>query len=383
MVDPSTGHCVDSLQLYNSPVAFSPVRDNAACYPPSFFFFFLQVWLKFFSKLQIIGCESCDAAQTYVFNMAPSVIDTSGPVPESLINPLKEHLPHSFALLRRAQFTHFPNGTSPHAHFLYASEPSPRSSADATCPPYKHFAAAYLDLSAGPETQMFLYSTLQDAGDDIVSSVPDAEVAHVLDLCAALFARVRLIAAETAAEGRHALHRAHGAMVGNFHEATYQLLVARRGLVSSYWNPHDVWLFRVDELPPLPPPPPETELEASSLAKVGEEGLVWSVVRREDVPLIASRTKLPKVADTLMSEPSVAVRRADGTLVAWGFMGIAGTLSTLHVEVSQSWYLVEIAALGRRGKKKNGLTLGIGAISWEGHRKSARHEGITGAQLWR
>lgn len=269
--------------------------------------------------------------------MAPSVLECSGPVPESLIAPLKEHLPHSFAVLRRAQFTHYPHGTSPHAHFLFASDPLPggRDSAGATTsPPFKHFAAAYLDLSAGPETQMFLYSTLQDAGDDDnnnLPSIPDAEVEHVLDLCAAIFARVRLIAAETAAEGRHALYRAHGAMVGNFHEPTYRLLVERRGLVSSYWNPHDVWLFRVDELPP-----PEDQLgpKSSSLAKVGEEGLVWSVVRREDVPLIASRTSLPKVADTLMSEPSVAVRRADGTLVAWGFMGIAGTLSTLHVEVS-------------------------------------------------
>lgn len=253
--------------------------------------------------------------------MAPSILDSTGPVPASLLTPLKEHLPHSFALLRRAQFTHFPNGTSPHAHFLFVSDsPAGAGSPDGATPP-AHFAAAYLDLSVGPETQMFLYSTLQDPGDDL-SSLPDAEAEHVLDLCAALFARVREIAAATAADSRHALHRAHGAMVGNFHEATYQLLVARRGLASSYWNPHDVWLFRVDELPPSP------------LVPQAGEGLVWSTVRREDVPLIASRTSLPKVADTLMSEPSVAVRDAEGTLVAWGFMGIAGTLSTLHVEVS-------------------------------------------------
>ncbi|KAJ4394587.1 hypothetical protein N0V93_003806 [Gnomoniopsis smithogilvyi] len=271
--------------------------------------------------------------------MAPSVLESTGPVPDSLLTPLKEHLPHSFAVLRRAQFTHFPHGTSPYAHFFFASDSPPGSSAGATSP--THYAAAYLDLSVGPETQMFLYSTLQDTGDDL-SSLPDADVEHVLDLCTALFARVRQIAAATAAEGRHALHRAHGVMVGNFHEATYRLLVARRGLASSYWNPHDVWLFRVDELPPPPPPPPqqqqpEAEVGGSlgtvaATAPRAGEGLVWSVVHREDVPLIASRTSLPKVADTLMSEPSVAVRDAEGTLIAWGFMGIAGTLSTLHVE---------------------------------------------------
>ncbi|KAJ4421221.1 hypothetical protein N0V82_003853 [Gnomoniopsis sp. IMI 355080] len=265
--------------------------------------------------------------------MAPSVLESTGPVPTSLLTPLKEHLPHSFALLRRAQFTHFPHGTSPHAHFLFASDSPPGSPASAAASP-NHFAAAYLDLSVGPETQMFLYSTLQDTADknddededDISSIRNNADVEHVLDLCTAVFARVRQIASATAAEGRHALHRAGGVMVGNFHQATYRLLVARRGLASSYWNPHDVWLFRVDE---LPPPPPKEDAE---LVGRGSEGLVWSVVRREDVPLIASRTSLPKVADTLMSEPSVAVRDAEGTLVAWGFMGIAGTLSTLHVE---------------------------------------------------
>lgn len=254
------------------------------------------------------------------------LIDCPTPVPAHFLALLKDRLPHSLALLRRAQFSHFPGGTSPDAHFLFASAQrgSQDRSGDVTPSPPRHFAAAYLDLSQHPETQMFLYSTLQDSADDDDDDdgEEDPVVEHVLGLCAALFHRVRLLAAATPAAAV-ARGRAHGVMVGSFHEATHRRLVARRGLVSSYWNPHDVWLFHLDELP----------LAAPAAAAALAPGLVWSVVRREDVPLIASRTTIPKVADTLMKEPSVAVRDGEGALVAWGFMGAAGTLSTLHVEV--------------------------------------------------
>lgn len=223
---------------------------------------------------------------------------------------------------------------------------------------HQHFAAAYVDLSKGPETEVFLYSTLQDhnhaegdgraycsstwddGGEDEdvarVVPLPEEEVDHVLDLIMALFRRIKGIAAAAAHHKNYPLHRPHGPMVGGLHEGTYRLLTQRRGLRSSYWNPHDVWLFRLDQLPGPPIPSPISS------------SMRWDVVRKEDVPLIASRTRIPKVEATLMSEPSVVVRLAPGggtnkeqegeeevkeTLVAWGFMGIAGTLSTLHVEV--------------------------------------------------
>lgn len=266
------------------------------------------------------------------------------PAPANLLSPLKDHLPHSFAVLRRAQFTHVAQDLNQHAHFLFASASedgrphpldAPNGLVDDECSSSsrrrrqgQHFAAAYLDLSQHPETEMFFYSTLQDLEDP--SSLPDDEVEHVLDLTTLLFQRVRQVAERTVAENRHPLRRSVGVMVGNLHEATYRLLVERRGFASSYWNPHDVWLFRVEDLPTLS----EDVMHLSGTA-YSKDGLRWGVVRREDVPLIASRTKIPKVADTLMREPSVVVRDAEDRLVAWGFMGIAGTLSTLHVEVSQ------------------------------------------------
>lgn len=295
--------------------------------------------------------------------MAPVVIDSPAPVPQPELTILEAHLPYSYSLLRRAQFTHRPQGTTEHAHYLFASDPespfgfrrgplSTTKVTDTTTHPVVvgkrgHFAAAYVDLSSGPETAVFLYSTLQDA-DDTTTSLPNEEIEHVLDLIVALLRRIREIAAATRTAGSYTLYRDHGAMVGGLHEATYRLLLERRGITSSYWNPHDVWLFRLDRLPSVSLSGISTNEEDKgtllllprSLQGGGDDydnnkviPLRWDVVKREDVPLIASRTKIPKVEATLMSEPSVVLRNTNGELVAWGFMGIAGTLSTLHVEV--------------------------------------------------
>lgn len=269
--------------------------------------------------------------------MAPVVRETQTPVPHAELGVLEAHLPHSYSLLRRCQFTHRPRGTSEHAHFLFATASDPHFD---TAKHPQHFAAAYVDLSKSPETEVILYSTLQDHENDEVE-VEVEVVDHVLDLIVALFARIRAIARHADASGAYPLRRPQGALVGCLHEGTYRLLLARRGLTSSYWNPHDVWLFRLDQLPRAAAASSSALCiadEATSSASAGGRRLQllllrWDVVRREDCALIASRTNIPKVADTLMSEPSVVVRHAETLVaVAWGFMGIAGTLSTLHVE---------------------------------------------------
>lgn len=250
--------------------------------------------------------------------MAPRVTEIRPPVPEEDFGRLRDHLPQSLPLLRRLQFTHYPQGYTRHACYLVATDSNGAfvdgGDRQAQSPNRQHFAAAYLDLSKGPETEMYLYTTLEDAEDP--AAVPDGEVELVLDLAVALLRR-----AKSGAEGVMRSGAGAGFLVGGLHQPTYELLCSRRGLTSSYWNPHHAWLFRLDRLPALP-----------TGAEPGP-GLRWDVVQRQDVPLIASRTRIPKVEATLMSEPSVGVRDAAGALVAWGFIGVAGTLSTLHVEV--------------------------------------------------
>ena len=50
---------------------------------------------------------------------------------------------------------------------------------------------------------------------------------------------------------------------------------------------------------------------------------------------MASKTAIPRKARTMKLLPSVAVRRGvveDGSIIAWGFLGPDGSLTTLHTE---------------------------------------------------
>ncbi|EJT81564.1 hypothetical protein GGTG_01542 [Gaeumannomyces tritici R3-111a-1] len=96
-------------------------------------------------------------------------------------------------------------------------------------------------------------------------------------------------------------------MVGALHETVRRLLVTRRGVRTPYRNPHRKFLLRAADLPPpgkLRPLAPDMQ---------------WDAVRSGDVPLIISRTDIPKTN-----------HHTDRSL----YKGVDGTLSTLHCEVS-------------------------------------------------
>ena len=63
------------------------------------------------------------------------------------------------------------------------------------------------------------------------------------------------------------------------------------------------------------------------------DGLRWGEVREQDIDLVKSRTSIPRSTRTLMSLKSVAVfdTKTD-TAVAWTFLGLDGSLTTLHTE---------------------------------------------------
>lgn len=61
-------------------------------------------------------------------------------------------------------------------------------------------------------------------------------------------------------------------------------------------------------------------------------GLVWSSVQEKDMRKILASTTIPRTARTLMELPSVAVRRGEGELVAWAFLGLDASLTSLHVD---------------------------------------------------
>lgn len=63
-------------------------------------------------------------------------------------------------------------------------------------------------------------------------------------------------------------------------------------------------------------------------------GLRWGEVRSQDFALVKSRTAIPRKDKTLATVPSVAIfpSEPDSAPIAWCFLGVDGSLMTLHVE---------------------------------------------------
>jgi len=89
--------------------------------------------------------------------------------------------------------------------------------------------------------------------------------------------------------------------------------------VGQDWEFYATWLIRVEDLKV------ENEVDLP-------EGMRWDVLRREDTGLVKSRTKIPKRDDTMLMVPSTVIRGEDGMAIAWGYLGLDGSVSTLHVE---------------------------------------------------
>jgi hypothetical protein len=228
------------------------------------------------------------------------VIETFSPaaVPPHLLTRLNAHLPFSLTVLRRIQVARLKKGGStPHSHIIYVHH------ADAADAP-AHFAAAFVDLSRGPETECWIYSTLQDAvapNTDPTSSqaLPARLSPGARDVCVdqllRLLRRMRGIEAAFASSNAHSqegLNTGHSmghVRVGALHETVRQALIAAGVGVKATsvvpagqdWVFYGTWLIRAGDLKAKE----EVDLP---------QGMRWDVLRAEDTGLVQSRTKIPK-----------------------------------------------------------------------------------------
>ncbi|KAI1341597.1 hypothetical protein F5Y15DRAFT_361826 [Xylariaceae sp. FL0016] len=251
--------------------------------------------------------------------MAPEVqLEVYTTPPQALVRLLRTHVPYSLPLLRRLAFTGFPGGITEHARIMWASSaPLDAGAADAA-----RFAAGYLDLSRGPETELWLYSSAErgggdddDDGDGDGDGDDDAE-GECAAYGVALLAEVRRRRAAYLAGG-HAREEAETVLVGSLSERTRGMLV-RAGMVFPYAEVYDKWVFRVEDLPDV----------ASPL----REGMRWDVVRRGDIGLVLGRTHIQRKERTVKLLRSTAIYLEDGTPIAWSFLGPDSSLSSLHCE---------------------------------------------------
>ncbi|KAH7124047.1 acetyltransferase-like protein [Dendryphion nanum] len=253
---------------------------------------------------------------------------------------LKKTLPQSVNLVYRIQH---PN-TTPDAHIL------------ATFPPNDElphcWAAAYVDRSMRPETELWLFATGEIPGH--VSSLSDkkgfcitcknavlALLNHISTLPVPAMHPENLHYVEMAkqhqrehpeeggnvryeitpaAYKRHLLHPSVLTLGACHHELIRICLEA--GLIRKEYPGYETelnkFIFKVADLPQVKPLP---------------EGLKWGKMRGQDMETVQLATSIPRPAKTLLSLESVGVfEESTDVAVAWTFMGLDGSLTTLHTE---------------------------------------------------
>lgn len=207
------------------------------------------------TKRCVMGAHTPDA-QVSVFDSPP----------EELLHLLASQLPASLTLLRRLQFAVHRNCTRPDARIILSSDTGQIRDGPTkpTC-----FAAAYAELSTGPDTQMVMYSSMEQ-GRPSDEELPVHE-GHIMNLVRTL--------AKLRKEYGGKLAYGNSLLVGNLHSDVLNIL-AKTGRVTTRRD-YDKWLFRMEHVPELK--------ETLDLA-----GMHWGTASLEDCRLVASRTDIPR-----------------------------------------------------------------------------------------
>ncbi|KAJ0301585.1 hypothetical protein COL516b_007556 [Colletotrichum fioriniae] len=203
-------------------------------------------------------------------------------VPEGLIPLLQSHLPNSLVLLRRLQFTRFKDGMRPTARIILASDASLTSTIsqqnDGTISDQQpcNFCAAYLDFGSTKETQLFIYSTLENAPNttftDEYKETAESQIAAVLG-------------AVTQVSKQQPDNRTlpGACLVGTLATPTRDAILRAGVRVTPRQDyEYEKWLFRVDEIPDF-----EDRVTLP-------EGATWGPATERDCEIVISRTDIPR-----------------------------------------------------------------------------------------
>ncbi|KAK4220146.1 hypothetical protein QBC37DRAFT_407962 [Rhypophila decipiens] len=292
-----------------------------------------------------------------------TLIDTPPTASDELVTELKRHLPFSIPVLRRIQFANkFPGppGSTEFAHVLWAFYEEEEDE-------QKHFAAAYVDLSRGPETQCWIYCTLEDSFSDSyyyetttapsISGVQDGWVlipteeeqqSQADELVLTILRRMWEISSsqqqqqERPDDGGNSGAKQHTVLIGSLHETIRKRLLdlgvkmfkTKNVPAEIDWEFCNKWLFRVEDFPPaviptIPGGAGDSNKEILSLPWTNNKNpnknftdsssrtsettvqlkLKFDKVKKSDIPLIRARTSIDRKPETLLRLPSLVLRR--------------------------------------------------------------------------
>ncbi|KAF3001397.1 hypothetical protein E8E13_007142 [Curvularia kusanoi] len=271
------------------------------------------------------------------------------PTSSILQKALKSALPYSINLVYRTQH---PN-QSEHAHILSTIPPS--ATAVPGC-----WAAAYIDRSTRPGTELWLFAAGEDPKHSSelagVSSHADPAASGLCPQCKLAVLSVldymstlplpplhpdEQPSLELAKQHEREHPESGPGVVYELSPGTYMRHLLWPGVVTLGACHHllvslcrdagilreefpgatsvlNKFLFRISDLPPVKELP---------------HGLKWGDLRPRDLPTVQARTSIPRATRTLMSLKSKGVfEEATDRAVAWTFLGLDGSLTTLHTE---------------------------------------------------
>ncbi|KAF4121426.1 Acetyltransferase [Geosmithia morbida] len=221
--------------------------------------------------------------------------------PSSLEDLLSSHMPRSLPLLRRLQFSKYRTASSPAERFILVADDDS----------YNAFTAAYIDVSGGPDTHMWLYSTLED-GEAYIDGDAQNHYRPQFDL----LVRASI---DIAKEYGKPTFYPEGVLLGSLNTRVRRVMENMGCLSSRLSGYYDKWLFKADKL-------------GGAEGFVLPEGMKWDSPNYSDCVTAVERTDVPRTPDVLMRLPGLVIRLDDGTPISWAFIGSDGSLVSLHCE---------------------------------------------------
>lgn len=296
----------------------------------------------------------------------------TSPVLQSVLHTT---LPYSINLVYRTQH---PNRTKD-AHIL-ATFPE---NAETTQPIPECWAAAYLDRSMRPETELWIFATGEMPGHSTtteeqfcptckeailslisyMSTLPTPPLLPENQKALDLAKQHEKEFPETGPDVRYPpspgaytrhLLLPNVVSLGAVHDRVAQICQDTHltcpqfpGLESRLTK----FLFRISDLPRQEPLP---------------SGYQWTEMNELDLDFIQSRTPIPRPRHTLLSMKNVAVSETEtNKVVAWVFLGLDGSLTTLHVEAEHRGRRIAKAIVSRLLRQyANGLAVDGDGNSW-------------------
>jgi len=185
-----------------------------------------------------------------------TIIKDNATPSELLLKALSQHLPYSLPTLRRLQVMK----TGPQTSDSHVLSTFDKESLEID------FLVAFLDFSQGPQTEMWMYSSIENPATPCNEALCEDQVLKLLE-------RV----AEIEREYKAKRETPGILLIGTLYDRIFQLL-EKHSMVKMKTQQHFKFIFKVQDLP---------------AGRQLPDGFSWSSIRASDIPLVLSRTVIP------------------------------------------------------------------------------------------